>query len=150
MEIDWGALKLRFHGKGIDIPGSPSFAEAERKAWNEGLLAIQNAIANYHQSHLESLKIDPGVALSSAKIAGERVAKATYSYRNEYFDDGTVLVHMESSLANALLQEGIEFRGTMPTENISPRFTGVGPTRESIRETSGTLQNRRRKWKNTF
>lgn len=124
-EIDWGSLRIRFFGKGKPDSGKQPYSEVEKKAWNEGLLAIRDAVADYHKEHLLTLNVDKSLAEQSGKAAGDRVASSTYSYHNEYFGDGSVVVYLENSLARALKRQGINFKQEKAPPLSGSRFSGL-------------------------
>ena len=126
MEIDWGRLKVKFYGKaGPDTKDTEieSFAEVEKKAWNEGLLTIRDLISDYHAKHYISLKVDKDIAVENGNTAGDRVASSTYSYHNQYFADGAVVVYLENSLAKALRRDDLALK-SKETQEIG-QFSGL-------------------------
>ncbi|MFK7822946.1 MAG: hypothetical protein AB8G05_02240 [Oligoflexales bacterium] len=124
-EIDWGSLRIRFFGKGKPETGNQPYSEVEKKAWNEGLLAIRDAVAVYHKEQLLALNVDQTLAEQSGKAAGDRIASSTYSYRNKYFEDGSVVVYLENSLARALKRQDISFKQEKAPSLSGSRFSGL-------------------------
>ena len=124
-EIDWGSLRIRFFGKGKPESGKEPYSEVEKKAWNEGLLAIRDAVAVYHKEHLLALNVSKTQAEQSGIAAGDRVASSTYSYHNEYFGDGSVVVYLENSLARALKRQDISFKQEKAPPLSGSRFSGL-------------------------
>ena len=124
-EIDWGSLRIRFFGKGKPQAGNEPYSEVEKKAWNEGLLAIRDAVAAYHKDHLLALNVDQSLAEKSGQAAGDRVASSTYSYHNAYFGDGSVVVYLENSLARALKRQDISFKQEKAPSLSGSRFSGL-------------------------
>lgn len=124
-DIDWGNLKIRFLGKGVPENPQESFSEILKKALADGLLAIRDSVTNYHQGHLVRINVDQVIAGQSGKAAGNRVARSTYSYRNEYFGDGTVVVYLENSLAKALRRQDVIFQQQSAMDINESVFSGI-------------------------
>lgn len=124
-EIDWGSLRIRFIGKASPESEKEAYSEVEKKAWNEGLLAIRDAVSEYHKNQLLALNMDKKKAEESGQAAGDRVASSTYSYHNEYFGDGSVVVYLENSLARALKRKDISFKQEKAPSLAESRFSGL-------------------------
>lgn len=127
LEIDWTSLKVRFFGQGEPSDEGSSFAETEKKAWNNGLLNGQREVASFHKDYLLKEQLDLSRAEQSAQAAGVRVSQTTYSTLTEYFRNGHVRVSLESSLATSLFREDLSFRPTdAPVPDMSSsRFSGI-------------------------
>lgn len=105
LEIDWGAMKVRFSGlaHGQDAHNDPN--QTERLAWTDALSHASEQIGRFYLKHYERL----GLA-SAAQFAGEagpRVTSATYSVLTEYYPDASVAVTLESALPRALSTPGL-------------------------------------------
>ena len=125
-EWNWSTMKLRFYGESSTPDSNEPFANIRQKAWQEGLLSAKSGVAEFHKNHLLGLGVDPVLADQSGQVAGNRTSTATWSLRSEYFSDGSVRIHMESSLPRALHKQDLIFSNQKPESPPEPPpFTGL-------------------------
>lgn len=117
VDIDWSLLRIRFYGESkVDPSQGASFKDAEKEAWQEGLNYIVKAVVDIRKSRDEFLKEAEEVSVKAANA----VASSTYSTNTIYYASGKVRVELESSLARALMVEGVNF-----SKNSLEEFDGV-------------------------
>jgi hypothetical protein len=127
LEVNWGAQKVRFYGeaKANDSDGGEALRMAEKKAWQDGLNYVADAARDLNVSVNEALAANPETLASHAKEAAKQVAQSTYSTSTTYFQDGTVRVHLENSLAKAVDVTGIRFKQKEAATTSMTHYTGL-------------------------
>jgi hypothetical protein len=126
LEVNWATMRMRFFGQAsADGNGEDGFRVAEKKAWQDGLNYVSDAVRNLNINVNEKLTENPDKLSEDAREAARLVSTSTYSYNTTYFGDGTVRVHLENSLPKAFESSGLRFRQKEALEPAMIPFTGI-------------------------
>ncbi len=132
MKLNWENLTVQFYGvatpEKTEDGAVSSFKTLEKKAWNEGLAYIQAAAKDLRMKDKSSEEF--------ASSIGSKVARSTYSFDTEYYQDGSVQVKLASSLANLLAPADQNFSikkspdiGHLENSGVLLKVTGsINPT----------------------
>lgn len=123
LEVNWATLRVRFYGE--VQPDADGLKTAEKRAWQDGLNYAMDAVRDLNVSANEPLVTDPERLAEDAREAARQVASSTYSYNTTYFGNGSVRVHLESSLPKALDTTSLRFRQREALEPTMLQRTGL-------------------------
>jgi len=125
LEVNWSMLRVRFFGEALVGSGEDGFKVGEKQAWREGAAFATEAVRSLNMTLHEISSRNSPEALEDAAKASKQVASSLRSYNTTYFADGTVRVHLESSLAKALTTSGFHFRQREAAQSVPAEYTGI-------------------------
>jgi len=126
LEVNWATMRMRFFGQAsADSTSEDGFRVAEKKAWQDGLSYVSDAVRNLNIHTNEKLTENPERLSEDAREAARLVSTSTYSYNTTYFGDGAVRVHLENSLPKAFETSGLRFRQKEALEPSMIAYTGI-------------------------
>jgi len=125
LEVNWSMLRVRFFGEAPVGSGEDGFKVGEKQAWREGIAFATQAVHSLNMTLREAPSPNTPEALEDAAKAAKQVASSLRSYNTTYFADGTVRVHLESSLAKALTTSGLHFRQREAAQSVPAEYTGI-------------------------
>lgn len=127
LEVNWGTHRIRFYGeaKSSDSDGAEALKAAEKKAWQDGLAYVSDAVRDLNIAANESHVSNTEALTQNAREAARQVATSTFSYNTTYFGDGTVRVHLENALPKALEVAGLRFRQKEALQTAMTQFSGI-------------------------
>lgn len=127
LEVNWSSLKIRFYGEAVasSDDDAPGLKAAERRAWQDGLAYVSEAVRNLNATVYNDFLGDPDKVSSHAREAARAVAASTFSYNTTYFADGTIRVHLENSLSRALETAAVRFRQKEALTVAAMAHTGI-------------------------
>jgi len=127
LEINWSNLKLRYYGEAsaTDALAGDGFKAAEKHAWQNGLTYATEAVRELHAKTYGTLQSDPDKLADEARQAAHRFTASSTSYDTTYYGDGTVRVHLESQLPQALATSAIHFHQKDANEPAMTQYTGL-------------------------
>ncbi len=132
VDLDWGDLKIKFSGlfkpSSQEAQAPATYSEAEREALTNGLRQVKPKIIEVYNEQLKlqglSRAID-GVAAESSELLN----RDECAYESSFYKDGSVRVHIESSLARLFARENMAFLKKVKTGSDDlkkdSRFSGL-------------------------
>ena len=127
LEVNWSTLRIRFFGEariGMDLSGD-GFKGVEKAAWRDGVSYAYDAVRVLNISINAASNANQEQLADDAGQAARQFAQSIYSINTTYFGDGTVRVHLESSLPKVISPLGIHFRQKEAPEPGLTQYTGV-------------------------
>lgn len=124
MDLDWGALKVRFFGTFTPATNQDDYKIVEQNALNEGLLYARDAVVKVHVEDLKKQGVSKDLAERSAVQASDNLTRASYPYQTSYYKGGAVRVYIESSLSKVFAKKDAVY-STKIEEDKPGRFSGL-------------------------
>lgn len=132
VDLDWGNLKIKFSGlfkPSTQEGGSPmNYSEGEREALANALRAAKGKIIDTYNEQLKAQGLSRAIEGAVAE-SSEVLSRNDCTYESSFYKDGSVRVHVESSLAKLLARENMAFlkKAKAEGENLKKdsRFSGL-------------------------
>lgn len=126
LEVNWTTLRIRFYGHAASSDSYGAYKNAEKKAWQDGLAYLQEAIRQLNNHNQIDHATSDNMAPNQLKNLINLAVKSTSSYSTTYFADGSVKVILENQLPKMFETIGIRFRQKEPSAFTSLQYTGIG------------------------
>ena len=128
--LDWSASRLQLTGEALPKDSEQGYAEAEKRAWSNGISKIRKVSEQVYIAHYTSDGVVDDVLKEPSQKAGLRAARAVFSKDTEYVSDGSVNVALEARLSNVLASFGVKH-----TTEDKPDYKTL------LKKTSGVIFN---------
>lgn len=126
LEVNWGSQRIRFFGEAkAGDDGAEALKTAEKKAWQDGLNYVTDAVRDLNVAANEALVTNTEALTRQAKEAARQVASSTFSFNTTYFADGTIRVHLENALPKALEVQGLRFKQKEALQASMTHYSGL-------------------------
>lgn len=126
LEVNWGKQRIRFYGEAkTDSDGEGGLKSAEKRAWQDGLNYISDAVRDLNVTANEDLTQNTESLTQHAASAAKQVATSTFSYDTTYYGDGTVRVRLENTLPRALEVQGLRFKQKEALPAAMTHYSGL-------------------------